>query len=292
LNNPFQIANLATPALYGIVRALSGRVNQTEAGRPVQADAAVNLILSFLPRDVVEMTLAGQTILFNELLADGARDALSGMTDTTRQRSRSGLVSMGRLVQGHLDRLERRGNQPYRSEAAAPREEPRTEPCERPAGAAAAQQAPSADVSPRKGSGTEARPAAAAIPVRMMAPKRTGASDGMPTGDSEVDTSWLDEPYEQWLIETLPEMAARPRAVPTGAAPARATGATRDGGTMERRLVVVPRDAQPALPRQPSGYSPARMLVDVAAGDSTPEEVRTGNTFRSTRALSDHVGTK
>jgi hypothetical protein len=130
LSNPFPLAKLITPALDGIVRAVSGRGNQTEG--LAKADAAMNLILAFQPRDVIEMTLAGQTVLFNELLADGAHDALRGTVDGAKQRSHAILVSMGRLVQGHLDRLERRGNQPYRTAAAAPREAARPVAVKRP----------------------------------------------------------------------------------------------------------------------------------------------------------------
>ena len=117
-----------TPALDGIVHALSDRGGQTEAQREAKAGQFRTLILSFQPRDVVEAELAGQAVLFHEVLADSARDVLRGMDDTLKLRAISGLISMGRIVQGNIDRLAKRGNRPYRTEAASTEEEIRQQP--------------------------------------------------------------------------------------------------------------------------------------------------------------------
>ncbi len=247
MNNPLDAANLAEPALDGIIRALSDRPNQTEAERLIKANAALTLILSFQPRDVIEMTLAGQTVLFNELLAGGVRDVLRGTGDTTKQPSHSSLVSMGRVFQGHLDRLERRGNRPYRTEVAAT------------SGIESRMPRRSAAIPARSGAVTAARRAARPEPFLTTSPEWVNAGSGLPAGETTVESSWLDAPYEQWLIEipadlsvktTKPTMRMKSQ---TGSAP---PGATRH-------------DAEPLLPRLPAGYSPARKpaITGPAAGD-------------------------
>jgi hypothetical protein len=218
MSHPFHLANLVVPALDGIVRALSWREGQTEAGRLVKADTAVMTTLAFQPRDVVELTLSGQIMLFNELLADGARDVLRGTVDTEKQRCRSSLVSMGRLVLRHVDRLERRGNQPYRTGAAVSRP---------------------AEVT---------TDAAEAMPVTTEARGSVDLGGGRPGGQLVVETSWLDDPYEQWVIA---------RIVPPTDASAAARGS--------RALTMVPRDVEPALPRRLAGYSPVLTLAGAPA---------------------------
>jgi hypothetical protein len=101
----------------------------------------------------------------------------------------------------------------------------------------------------------------AAIPVRMVAPDTGG---GLPAGKPGVETSWLDAPFEQWLIETPADLARKAGVGATVAAP---SAAERDRGAVAARPCVVRRAAEPALPRQPDGYSSARTRVDAAPGD-------------------------
>src|ERR1019366_5479955 len=50
----------------------------------------------------LQIMLVGQTVMFNELLADGARDVLSGMTDTMKLRAQSNLNGMNRALHQNL----------------------------------------------------------------------------------------------------------------------------------------------------------------------------------------------
>jgi hypothetical protein len=195
--HPFHLSNLVTPALDSIVRALSDRGDPSEAERLARGNQYLTLILSFLPKDATDLMLAGQTVVFNELLADGARDVLRGMMDTMKQRSQTTLVSMGRLTQGHIDRLAKRGNQPWRTEVATTEAEPRKAPV--------------------------------AEPPQPPPPEEPAA---------EPESSWLDEPFVQWLVETPADLSAK-----------------------------MPEPPDPALPRRPSGYPPALALVEAAAAD-------------------------
>ncbi len=260
MSNPFALANLAMPALDGIIRALSDRGNRTEAERVAKAAAAMRLILSFLPRDVIEMMLSGQTVLFNELLADGARDTLREVVDTMKLRNRASVVSMGRLVQGHLDRLERRGNQPFQTEIAAAEEDDCPVPTDAPADAEVPM--PPLPVAVSSPMGAEAEPQSAVLMPMATAPEAVGTGGGMPTGEPVAETSWLDEPYEQWRIETVADLAAKARMA--------AKPETRmDAGVEPGDVVVWPGmrsdTTHPALPRESAGYPPIRAPVDAAA---------------------------
>lgn len=267
MSNPFHLANLIVPTLDGIVRALSDGGIQTEAERLAKANAALTAILAFLPRDVIEMTLAGQTILFNELLADGAHDVLGGMVDAVKRRSHANLLSMGRVVQGHLDRLERRGNQPHRIEAGAAQGEALAILGLREADAAEKRPLPLA-LSPPSGANLWTCLAAAApLAVRAALPDRTDTGGGMPSGEPPAETSWLDEPYEQWLIETYADLAARGGGVSPMKTPAPRQPTDHVHGGGPARIGLKPDAVEPTLPRRPSGYSHARSRVGAASAN-------------------------
>ena len=136
-----------------IVHALSDRANQTTAEYEAKAEATWVLAESFQPRDVIDLLLSGQLLAFNAVFADATRGLLDGMEDTLKKQTLSSLVSIGRVTQGHVDRLAKRGNQPYRTEVAAPVRRrlgrmpwrlPITEPPSRPRVAATPRPAPGA----------------------------------------------------------------------------------------------------------------------------------------------------
>jgi hypothetical protein len=96
----------------------------------------------------------------------------------------------------------------------------------------------------------------------MRAPERSrrfvvaGENVGVDTGKLAVETSWLDEPFEQWFVETPADPAAE-EATAEAAARERDSGCTRTAATA----------AAPALPRLPSGYSRSRALADTGVED-------------------------
>jgi hypothetical protein len=239
-----------TPALDGIVHALSDRGGQTEAQRDAKAGQFRTLILSFQPRDVVEAELAGQTVLFHEVLADSARDVLRGMDDTLKLRAISGLISMGRIVLGNIDRLTKLGNRPYRTETASVEEEIRQRPAAEP---------PEAE--PARG----VRPIAAASPKTAPQPASAAPDPTPETMPAVEETSWLDEPFEQWLIETPADLAKKAGLISEDAmAPP-----VKEPDRRNRPGTQAPEPLEPALPLLPEGYAPVEMPMDAeaAAGD-------------------------
>ncbi len=208
---PFNLADLVSPALDSIVRAVSDRGNQTDAERREKAGSAMDLILSFRPADVAELMLSGQTVLFHELLADGARDALRGVPADRKPRCHSGLVSMGRLLQGHLDRLEKRGNQPMRVDVSA-EENGVIAPDAAVvvisvAVVAATSEVARAAVVPdavdiSDETLAEAERVLGALSEIYAGDKAAAFPEPTPAADAATESSWLDEPFAQWVIET------------------------------------------------------------------------------------------
>ena len=254
MDNSFHLDDIIDPATDGIVRALSDRPGQTEAQRQTRRGDAQTFILSFQPRDAIELMLCGQSVLFNELLADGAKDVLRGMVDTMKLKSIGGLVNMARIVQGHVDRLDKRGIAPAREVVVAAEEEKPeavaaalVEPC--PVGEAMA---------PAVEDETVARAAAL---VSLLT--------GQAATEPAEETSWLDGPFEQWLVETPAEIAARTGDGLAVAVQSIAEAADRAGRNGAARADVAPRVEEPALPRKPSGYSPVAVPAEAesVAGD-------------------------
>ena len=69
--------------------------------------------MGLMPRDVLQMMLAGQAAMFNALIADAGRDVLRGMADTLKLRAQANVTGMGRVLSKHLDTLIRlRGRLP------------------------------------------------------------------------------------------------------------------------------------------------------------------------------------
>ena len=79
------------------------------------------VLQSFRPRDAIDLMLVGQLVEFHEILADGTRELLRGMTESpsVKQRTRSSLVAIGRVCLSYIDRLEKRGLEPHRAEIVA-----------------------------------------------------------------------------------------------------------------------------------------------------------------------------
>ena len=132
--------------------------------------------------------LTGQFITMNELFADTSRDILRGMPDALKQRARSSAVAMGRLALAQVGEFERRGIQPYRTEAAAE---------QRPAAAA---KTPAAELAKL--------PQAAAASTLVQQPPTALQPTPSEAAASTEETSWVDEPYQQWLEETPAMLAA------------------------------------------------------------------------------------
>lgn len=168
-----------------IVVALADRGEPNGPAFDARATEAWTVLQSLQPRDAIDLMLSGQLLALHEMFADGTRDVLSGMADTMKQRSQSTLVAMCRVAQGHVDRLEKRGMQPYRAEV--PAVQPRHQPAE----------APVAEPAPPD----SARPARPPVAAEEN-PAATPEPDPIAADPTPEEPSWLDAPHQEWVLET------------------------------------------------------------------------------------------
>jgi hypothetical protein len=88
--------------LDGIVTALADRSYLTQEQKQERAGDIWALIETFHPQDPLQIMLIGQALLFNDLLADGARDVLHGMVDTLKLRAVSNVNALNRSLHQNL----------------------------------------------------------------------------------------------------------------------------------------------------------------------------------------------
>ena len=89
-----------------IAKAVSERSGETPRQRNARSEAAVYMVLGFLPRDVIEAMVGGHCVLLHELMVDSVRHTLTGEMATTRRATRGGIVAMDKAFGANLTRLE------------------------------------------------------------------------------------------------------------------------------------------------------------------------------------------
>jgi hypothetical protein len=72
----------------------------------LRIQAATHMIMGFLPRDVIEATLAGHCVMFHELMTNTVHTTLRGEVDTARRGTRAGIIAMDKAFANNLARLE------------------------------------------------------------------------------------------------------------------------------------------------------------------------------------------
>ena len=107
----FGFQQLTGEIIRGVVETVAERTGDTEAQRFARTQTVVFSIMAFLPRDAMETMLAGQCVVFDHVLRDGARDLLRGQAELIKLRARPQLNATGNMILktlSHLDRLKSR----------------------------------------------------------------------------------------------------------------------------------------------------------------------------------------
>jgi hypothetical protein len=103
----FGFKELFTHIVGDMAKAICARNGEAEGQKFSRSEAAVHMIMAFLPRDVIEAMLAGHCVMIHELIVDGVRHTLLGEIDTMRRASRAGIVALDKTFGNNLTRLER-----------------------------------------------------------------------------------------------------------------------------------------------------------------------------------------
>lgn len=116
----FAFEDLFRFALSDLANAISERQDETEVQQYDRCQAAVHMIMGFLPRDVIEVMLAGHCVMLHEAMKAEVRNSLSGEAATHRRT----LVALNKAFNDDLDRLVRYRQRPAEGSLDAPQTPP------------------------------------------------------------------------------------------------------------------------------------------------------------------------
>src|SRR3954466_1227421 len=102
---PLSFKALFSHIIADMARALCERPNESKEQRFVRVQAATQMILGLLPRDVIEAMLAGHTVMFHDLMTNSIHDTLQGQIDTMRRATRVNIVALNRAFHMNLEKL-------------------------------------------------------------------------------------------------------------------------------------------------------------------------------------------
>jgi hypothetical protein len=90
-----------------MAKAISERNGESKQEQFLRCQAAVQMMMGFLPRDVIEAVLAGRCMMFHEMMVDTVRLTLRGEVDSARVATRGSIVAMDKAFGNNLRLLER-----------------------------------------------------------------------------------------------------------------------------------------------------------------------------------------
>jgi hypothetical protein len=102
----FGFKDLFTHLIADMVKAVCTRNGESQQQKLDRSQAAVAMIMGFLPRDAIEAMFAGHAVMFHELMVDTFRHVLTGEVDTMRRATRTSLIALDKAFCNNFDRLE------------------------------------------------------------------------------------------------------------------------------------------------------------------------------------------
>jgi hypothetical protein len=225
-----------------VIEAVADRPGDLPARRLARQQTTASTMISFRPRDPVETMLAGQCVIFDHLLRDGAQDTLRGQQQEIKLRARPQILATGKMFLAHLDRLEQMQSrlddrfavQPPSRQAASPAagasgqgdaaDSSAVDPSPPPAHTEPAEPATTPAVAGAASHAHVASEAAVASPARVEANPGTplagkAADSGPPVGPAEQAHQGLTQPVpepagSQAVAAQTADLASKPTAPP------------------------------------------------------------------------------
>jgi hypothetical protein len=200
---------VAQDMLHGIVHAICDRPWEAAARREALAREVVHSVMSFAPRDPVEIMFAGLTVVHYHLILDSTHDALRAELPDQKMRTRSGLVALDRTMVAHMKEIRAAQTRPGEEAIAEVQAEETADSAS--AAPAPAPSPPEADAASEAGQAT----APSAQSDDTMAPdSEIGLEPRYPTGllaspGPDQATSLEDGAAFAQVLETMAAMADR-----------------------------------------------------------------------------------
>jgi hypothetical protein len=120
----FGFNELFASVIGEIAKAVCERSGETAQQQFARSQAAVHMVMGFLPRDVVEALLAGPCVMLHETMLASVHETLLGEADAMRRSTRSALIAMNKEFNGNLGHLERYQARPVLAGQDAPARPP------------------------------------------------------------------------------------------------------------------------------------------------------------------------
>jgi len=107
----FGFEQVATEIIRGIMETVGGKPGLSPERKSAAQQTLVCTIMAFNPRDPVETTIAGQCMVYDHILRDGAHDLLRGQQEEVKIKNRASVLGSGKLflqAMAALDRIQGR----------------------------------------------------------------------------------------------------------------------------------------------------------------------------------------
>jgi hypothetical protein len=122
----FGYEQIVTELIRGIVDTVADRPDLTPERRAAAQQTVVCSVMSFNPRDAVETMLAGQCVVYDALMRDGARDMLRGQSELMKIKARPSILGSGKMFLAAMEMVVRmQGRAPDELAFARPVEAPK-----------------------------------------------------------------------------------------------------------------------------------------------------------------------
>ena len=116
----FSFEACCTAIVRDMAKALAERNGETPEQQFARAQAAIHMIMGFLPRDGIEAILASHCVMFHELLVDSAHDTLCAREGKARRAELHRLIALNKAFCGNLDQLRYYQKRPAEGSREAP----------------------------------------------------------------------------------------------------------------------------------------------------------------------------
>lgn len=103
----FGFQELIAHLVGGVAKAVSERHGESQQQQFERTQAAVHMVMAFMPRDAIEAMIAGHCVMFHEMMVDSVRDTLPGESTPARRAVLGSIVAMDKAFGDNLARLER-----------------------------------------------------------------------------------------------------------------------------------------------------------------------------------------
>jgi hypothetical protein len=94
---------IVTELIRGVLDTVADNPNHSPERREATRQTVVCSLMSYNPRDAIETMLAGQCIVYDAVMRDGARDLLRGQAELIKIKARPGILAAGKI---YLDTTE------------------------------------------------------------------------------------------------------------------------------------------------------------------------------------------